>query len=421
MKIFILHHHLNTGGVTKVIDVQIDALRSAGLEVELIVGSNEDLKRIDLPVHILPELNYLSSGQSKRELDQQLDSITTGLRSFFETSQPCLFHIHNLCLGKNPLVNLALEQLMSEGLKVLNHCHDFAEDDRPHLMALFDEVFSQYGYERENLLYPTHSTQLRYAVINGMDRERLQSKGILSEHILDLPNAIGQPPVLNVQSAKKSIRQQLKLDERKIFLYPVRVIRRKNIGEFIFLATLLRDQGQFLVTQPPKNPEEQQNYLEWKSFCENHSEIPMHFEVGQKADFVELMYAADVIISTSTQEGFGLGYLEPWLFNKPVMGRDLPEITKDFKAMGIQFPCLYQKLCVKSREFSRLTTSQQQEIILEFLQEPDRAAKYLKELQLQGLTSQTPPELIASNKNLIRNQYSPEAYGQKLVQFYAQL
>jgi hypothetical protein len=363
-------------------------------------------------------MNYLTSGHSKSDLDKQLNILTHTLREFF-LQAPCLFHIHNLCLGKNPLVNLALEQLMGEGLKVLNHCHDFAEDDRPHLIALFDEIFSQYGKQRESMLYPPDSSQMRYAVINGMDRERLQNKGIAPSHILDLPNAIGQPPVLNAAQAKTSITHQLKLDDRQIFLYPVRVIRRKNIGEFIFLAALLKDQAQFLVTQPPKNPEEQESYQLWKNFCASHPELPVHFEVGQKTDFMELMFAADVIISTSVQEGFGLGFLEPWLFEKPVMGRDLPEITKDFKAKGIEFPCLYTQLHVEQQDFSELSPEQQREIITQTLTQPDLSTKYLDELNLQGLTYKTPTELISKNKNLIQSQYSPEAYGQKLSHFYA--
>ena len=109
MIIFILHHHLNTGGVTRVIEVQIDALKEAGYaHIELIVGSDVDLKRTDVPVHIVPELLYLQSGYSKDQLDHQLESLTTKLRNLWRTAQEegSIFHIHNLCLGKNPLLNL---------------------------------------------------------------------------------------------------------------------------------------------------------------------------------------------------------------------------------------------------------------------------------------------------------------------------
>ena len=417
MKVFILHHHLNTGGVTKVIDVQIDALVASGCTVELIVGSDEDLKRQDIPVHIVKELNYLSSGQSKTSLDLQLESITSQLKKLIPNTAECVIHPHNLCLGKNPLMNLAIDQLLKEGYSVLNHCHDFAEDDRPHLIALFDEVLSHYHADRESLLYPTYNN-LRFAAINSMDKDRLIKKGIPTSHILNLPNAIGMPPQKDKEASKALIRSQLNLDERLLLLYPVRVIRRKNIGEFILLATLLKGQAQFLVTQPPKNPEELIAYKEWVTFCHTHPTIPVHFEVGQKADFLELMNSADAIITTSTQEGFGLGFLEPWLYNTPVIGRDLPEITADFKGFDLKFSGLYQELQIEGQEFSQLSPENQKQIIKKCYDNPDFALNCLETLPLKDLTSTFMPELIAQNKSIIEKNYSPQAYGQKLSHFY---
>lgn len=417
MKVFILHHHLNTGGVTKVIDVQIDALVASGCKVELIVGSDEDLKRKDIPVHIVEELNYLKPGQSKASLDKQLKSITEQLKELIANKTESVLHPHNLCLGKNPLLNLAIEHLLKEGYSVLNHCHDFAEDDRPHLIALFDEVLSQFNTDRESLLYPTYDN-LCFATINSMDKDRLINKGVQQSKILDLPNAIGMPQQKNKEASKALIRTQLNLDERLLLLYPVRVIRRKNIGEFILLATLLKDQAQFLVTQPPKNPEELIAYREWVAFCHTHPNIPVHFEVGQKVNFLELMNAADAIITTSTQEGFGLGFLEPWLFNTPVIGRDLPEITTDFKKLGLKFSGLYQELKIEGQEFSKLSPKNQRQIIKKCYDNPDYALNCLETLPLKDLTFTFMPELIAQNKTIIEKNYSPQAYGQKLSHFY---
>ncbi len=54
---------------------------------------------------------------------------------------------------------------------------------------------------------------------------------------------------------KADIVTRLGLDpEKKIITYPVRAIRRKNIGEFILLAVLFEGTCQFNITQAPKNP-----------------------------------------------------------------------------------------------------------------------------------------------------------------------
>ncbi len=51
--------------------------------------------------------------------------------------------------------------------------------------------------------------------------------------------------------------------------------------------------------------------------------------------FLENLAAADLILTTSVAEGFGLVFLESWLAGKRLVGRDLPEITADFVASGV--------------------------------------------------------------------------------------
>ena len=50
------------------------------------------------------------------------------------------------------------------------------------------------------------------------------------------------------------------------------------------------------------------------------------------------------MVTTSVAEGFGLAFLEPWLAGKPLLGRDLPEITEDFKENGVVLDALYSSL-----------------------------------------------------------------------------
>ncbi len=55
---------------------------------------------------------------------------------------------------------------------------------------------------------------------------------------------------------------------------------------------------------------------------------------------------ADALITTSVAEGFGLAFLEPWLASKPLVGRNLPEITADFAEHGLDLSALYNCLPV---------------------------------------------------------------------------
>jgi len=68
------------------------------------------------------------------------------------------------------------------------------------------------------------------------------------------------------------------------------------------------------------------------------------FGAGSLVDYPDLVFHADVMITTSIVEGFGMGFLEPWLSGKTLFGRDIPEITSDFKKLGIEFPRMYSSL-----------------------------------------------------------------------------
>jgi hypothetical protein len=56
--------------------------------------------------------------------------------------------------------------------------------------------------------------------------------------------------------------------------------------------------------------------------------------------------AAACVLTTSVAEGFGMAYVESLLDGLPLLGRDLPEITRDFVDQGLAFPGLYQALRV---------------------------------------------------------------------------
>jgi hypothetical protein len=52
------------------------------------------------------------------------------------------------------------------------------------------------------------------------------------------------------------------------------------------------------------------------------------------------------MLTTSVAEGFGLVFLESWLAGKSLVGRDLPEITADFRAAGLRLNDLRPRLDV---------------------------------------------------------------------------
>ena len=131
-----------------------------------------------------------------------------------------------------------------------------------------------------------------------------------------------------------------------LYLYPVRAVRRKNLGELALLSTIYPD-IHFANSLGPTNPNFREEFNRWRTFAKNQN-LNLTYALGESssASFPEMLQQAEGIISTSIAEGFGLGFLEPWTFGKSLCGRNISEITKDFASQGMKLDNLYERLDV---------------------------------------------------------------------------
>ena len=424
MAVVVIHHHLKPGGVTRVIHSQVKAL--APERVKLLCASAE-LPPPDghVSVHLIRELAYLEKRKySETELRNLYQGLLGGIKA--QLTRGDVLHVHNPNLGKNPMLVYALHTLAREGWPILNHAHDFAED-RPANMAFLQQLLQDtLGFEAEELMYPNFS-HFRFAVLNSSDKERLLGYGIAPERVVWLPNPVVLPleaHKTDKAAARQRIVKALGLKpERSIVCYPVRAIRRKNIGEFIFLAKYFGEQAEFLITQAPQNPEELRDYTSWKVFCANFG-IRLHFEAGTKLNFDDILLGSDLCFTTSVMEGFGMAFLEPWLAFTPVAGRNIDYLTRDFEADGLKLNRLYENLNLPGLEsvfFEQLQTRQ-----MKFIQKLDmhpefREACKLANPWLDNLLAPWPEQEIEHNRQLILTRYSLPAYGNQLRNEYKKL
>jgi len=317
MNIALLHYHLKPGGVTNVLKHQIRAL-SDRCKTVLLTGDPPDTPIHDRTLHI-PGLGY--SGPSAHTVDPEkvAGTISEALLSHFRNGCD-LIHVHNPLLAKNIYFMDILQRLQEKGYKLFLQIHDFAEDGRP--SAFFDEP------------YPANC---HYGVINSRDYNILLESGLKPEGLHLLPNAVNpiRVPPSDVHAKNR---------HKKRLLYPVRAIRRKNIGEAILLS-LFFNRKTLSITLPPNSPPDVKSYLGWKEFVKENG-LPVEFDVGLKFDFHHLVASSDLFLTTSIMEGFGFSFLESWTGNKMLWGRILPEICSDFKNNGIRLEHLYQRLQV---------------------------------------------------------------------------
>jgi glycosyltransferase involved in cell wall biosynthesis len=331
MRLAVVHYHLRKGGVTRVIASALEAMGSE-LDQAVVLSSTPPEEALPFPVEVIPELAYCQ--QPSREAAAGLAKALQEKASAALGAQPDLWHIHNHGLGKNVNFPEALRTVLADGTPALLQIHDFAEDGRPgnyriQEAAFADGIFSN----RDSALYPL-APQIGYAVLNGRDEGILREAGIPAAQVHLLPNPIRTPDRIPCRGDRHNT-------EPALILYPTRAIRRKNIGELL-LWSIACPQYQFATTLSPKNAEWMAIHDAWEALA---SELGLNLilAAAERADqtFEDLVARATAMITTSVAEGFGLAFLEPFLWGKPVIGRDLQEITGDFKAEGISMEGLY--------------------------------------------------------------------------------
>lgn len=435
MRIVIIHFHLKTGGVTSVVKQQAICLSKAGHHVLLITGETPSQK-MPAPVAIVPGLAYDNASIAALSAMEISSAIIKVIHDEWAYKKPDLIHIHNPTLAKNRHLQSILKQLQLRGYNVLCQIHDFAEDGRPDMY--FDEPYLR---------------DCHYAVVNRRDRSLLCRAGLHPNGVHHLPNAV--IPMDDIRPQRVGLEGSI--------LYPVRAIRRKNIGEAILLHLYSPKGAPLMITQPPNSLRDKPSYIGWQNLCSQHR-LPVVFEAGLKNRFDRLMADCRYVITTSVTEGFGFTFLESWTAGKALWGRLLPDICQDFSSQGIILNHLYKHLLVPLElldarqlkkmwcdslhkaalhydfpltddaivskwhtvtqneviDFSLLEESFQQVVVSTVIRDP-QVKKALETLN-PFLTQPGPPVdahgLIAKNQTAVKSCFSLKAYAQKLLTIY---
>lgn len=333
MRVAILHFHLRAGGVTRVIEMAWESLRTAGLDVLVVSGEAvpEDCRIDPVDVAVVPDLAY---GVPASQVDQLSSAIDLAMRRRWGGLADVI-HLHNHSLGKNFALPVAVERWSQAGRSLLLQIHDFAENGRPaNYRKLLDALDGPGGMK----LYPV-APQVGYAMLNSADCVRLRESG-LAEGCDLLPNPVALP------RGTEPVRAD-ELSAERLIVYPTRAIRRKNIGEALLWATKAEEGEKIVLTAAPVPGPDWDRMADWRALAEELC-LPVVFNaqnlLGRST--VDFLHGADVCLTTSVAEGFGMAFLEPWLAGCGLCGRDLPGITQDFRDGGMNLDALYSRLDV---------------------------------------------------------------------------
>ena len=315
MKIAYLHYHLKPGGVTTVIRQQIDAVKDF-CEILVITGSP--------PTDVFPAETIVIPGVGYSQPDSDLpppekiaQAIINAIHDRWETGCD-LLHVHNPLLAKNKNFLKILSVLRGKNIRLFLQVHDFAEDGRP------------WSYYTEN----DYPADCQYGVINSRDFEILIKTGLKPDGLHLLANTVSP---FKTEGGKKI--------PKEIILYPVRAIRRKNIGEALLLSLFFPNNETLAITLPPNSHRDWTTYDDWKKFAHHHA-LKVIFEAADQYDFTDLVKSAKCLITTSISEGFGFAFLEPWTAGKTLIGRNIPDICRDFSKNDIHLDHLYNQILI---------------------------------------------------------------------------
>jgi hypothetical protein len=295
---------------------QVAALKN---DCDMCVLTGE-LPQTDFPaktIHI-PELAYTADYHHPVQPEKVAATVVQAIESHF--GGPCdIVHVHNPILAKNKKFLEILKALQKSGLTLFLQIHDFAEDGRP--QSYFPE-----DYPRD----------CHYGVVNSRDYRILLKNGLNKHGLHQLFNAVFPPDKPHPSAASQ---------ELSFVVYPIRAIRRKNIGEAILLSLFFRNDETLLITLPPNSPADIESYEAWKAFVTTYH-LRVEFERGLNYPYEAIVSSARYLLTTSITEGFGFSFLEPWLFNRLVWGRKLTDICADFEAKGVCLDHMYKALNV---------------------------------------------------------------------------
>ena len=317
MRIALVHYHLRSGGVTSVILNQARSLTAAGMDI-LIIAGEPPVRDGEFSFALVSELAYDAHDAEfdARKIESGAALLADGIiRAMKEHwgREADIVHIHNPLIQKNTLLIPAIKTLAARGIKLFLQNHDLAEDFRP-------DVYTGQAEYPENC---------HYGVINSRDYNFLLASGLSTQGLHLIPNEVF--PL----TSRKGLR-------RTRFLYPVRAIRRKNIGEALLLSLFIPEGTTIAITLPASQKDDER-YQRWRSLA-SELNLPVEFALGLQYSLEELLGTSLCAITTSVKEGFGFSFLEPWTAALPLFGRRIAYVCADFEKSGIRFDHLYPSL-----------------------------------------------------------------------------
>jgi glycosyltransferase involved in cell wall biosynthesis len=354
----VIHHHLRAGGVRRIIELALPHLvkESSIRRVTLAVGESNDprwiealrksLGAIPLQVVCTPAFRYLPD--KPPAVDVLRRRIARTLTQLAPVPEETLFWMHNPGLARNLILTDELRRFSAGcGVPAVFHHHDFWFENRwsrwPGLRAAGFRTVDAVA----EAIYGA-GAPIVHATINRCDAAFFERRRTGAW----MPNLTSRQkpcPAAERDAARRWLTDKLG-DAGPVWLFPTRFLRRKNLAESVLVTRWLQPEG-WLVTTAGVSSAEEAGYARRLENAARRGGWRARFrmlehEDGHAPSIPALLAAAEAVVMTSAQEGFGLPYLEAVASGRPLVARRLPNVVPDLEAFGFQLPWLYDEIWI---------------------------------------------------------------------------
>jgi len=241
-----------------------------------------------------------------------------------------------------------------------------------------------------SILFP-NMPNVYFTAINRASLNFIYEQGIPEERLFYIPNCL-DATIHHGDDQSPDFRKVLEKEwglahDEKILFSPIRCTPRKNIEESLLLLRLLNRLGKpgndtpdslkhsmkfHLILSMNIESGKAASYSEAiEKYIQEHN-IPAHIGFRGLID-LERVYddegqiktyslsdaysISKAVLTTSVLEGFGFVFLEPWITDNFLIGRNINDITCDFKTYaGLSFDTLYNNLTINRIDFPLIGT-----------------------------------------------------------------
>lgn len=346
----VVHSHWRPGGVRRVVEIALPAIaRRLQLQKITFLGSGSSapapcLEGLETAILNEPACDYLDAPD--KEASPKLER---ALRQVLRTGDRAAVWFHNPALARNPSLCEAIRTICSaQSIPLVLHHHDFWCDGRWERWPILQRFGFSHPRDVAGSLF-ADGTRSVHVTINRPDA--LLTGSFFPSRSQLLPNPI--LPTREVESGDSVgawLRQ--KIGPRPLWICPTRFLRRKNLLEALLLKRVLCPEACLATTSAAFSPGEARYATELRSRFGGEMAFGLA-EASGAPPAGTLLAQADVLLSTSVQEGFGLVWADAARLRKPLLARRLSNVDDDLRGMGFLFPHTYPDLLVPSECFDR--------------------------------------------------------------------